>query len=153
MGLAAPRSNTKPILSRRHESFMGMTRSHPERHNPRMTSVPMFRPLAIAGVAAVLLAGCGTPADDYGAPRYPPARGPLEVEILDAWFVSVEGERLARDEFVYRMREDCRAWTAQQRSAPPVWLTWADGVERGRVVRDLIEQLQLAGVRKVRAGS
>ena len=114
-----------------------------------MAPVASSAPLACVLVA---LAGCSTPGDEIAA-EYPPARGPLAVEILDHWFVSVEGERLARDEFVYRMREDCRAWRARKLAPPQILLTWAEGVERGRVVRDLIEQLQLAGVRRVRAGS
>jgi hypothetical protein len=102
---------------------------------------------------AALLAGCSAPPPGVEADLYPLARGPLEVEILDAWFVRVEERRLAREEFVYSMRTRCRAWAADHLAAPHVHLTWAEGFDGRPVALDLIEQLRLAGVRQVRAGS
>ncbi len=90
-----------------------------------------------------------------GAPEdnYPPARGPMRVEVLDEWFVRVDGTRLARDEFVYQSRENGRAWTRQKLSAPKVHLTWVAGAAPQAVVDELITQLRLAGVNFIELGS
>ena len=79
---------------------------------------------------------------------YPPARVAMRVEILDESFVRVDGERLARHEFLYRARRDGRLWAKQKLSSPKVILAF-DGLTSSAVRDDLITQLRLAGVSKI----
>ena len=85
--------------------------------------------------------------------EYPAARSPMRVEILDAWFVRVDGTRLALDEFVYQSRQNGRAWARQKLSAPKVHLTWVAGAAPQAVVVELMTQLRLAGVKFIELGS
>jgi hypothetical protein len=96
-----------------------------------------------------LLACESTPVVSQG--RYPSARDVMRVEILDDLFVRVDGERLARHEFVYRARRDGRRWAKQKLSFPRVILRSSDAVSR-RVQQDLLRQLRLAGVSLVDTG-
>ena len=83
------------------------------------------------------------------------AAGPaLRVEMLDALFVRVDGERLAHDEFVYRMRIDCAAWKRRGERAPDVSLSAAPAGEgTAEALRSLMQQLRLAGVSKINVGA
>ncbi|MCB9888471.1 MAG: hypothetical protein H6836_02755 [Planctomycetes bacterium] len=93
-------------------------------------------------VAGLLLgvAGCAASA---------PAR--MTVEILDEWFVRVDGERLARDEFVYRMRQ--RGRDKRGPALPEVRVQCRQVAELRVVIRDLTTQLRLAGVKTIELGS
>jgi hypothetical protein len=70
----------------------------------------------------------------------------LRVEVLDDWFVRVDGERLARDEFIYRTRVDCRG-RGSESPGLGVMLVWSeDEVPSAEVQSVLRTQLRLAGV-------
>jgi hypothetical protein len=77
----------------------------------------------------------------------------MRIEVLDSWFVRVDGTRLARDEFVYQSRQNGRAWARQKLSPPKVLLTWVEGAAPQAVVDELIDQLHLAGVNSIKLGS
>ena len=112
----------------------------------------------------VLWAGCETvppesvrrlaSGDPHDPGARPPARETLPVELLDAWFVLVDGERLARDEFLYRSRLAGRRWAEAQIAPPQVVLTWKEGVVvPPAVVKELMLQLRLAGFRNIDLGT
>ena len=100
---------------------------------------------------ALMFGGCGTTPVSQG--------NSLRVEILDAWFVlsrhpgkGVDGQRLARDEFVYQIRGQCRRAKAEGQPSPAVELIWYD-VKYRKIGKDLMNQLLLAGVASVTLGS
>ena len=83
-------------------------------------------------------------------PMKTPARGPLAVQLLDAWFLVAEGERVAVPEFLYRFRVDCRRWAAADMGPPRVDLSWASNAVSDRFRFEFERQLQLAGARQIR---
>lgn len=101
---------------------------------------------------ALVLGSCGTaPVAESG--------NPLRVEIIDRWFVllrppgkGVDGRVLARDEFIFQMRGQCRQAKAEGHPPPAVELMWND-VGYQRIGKDLMNQLLLAGVTSVTLGS
>ena len=99
---------------------------------------------------ALMFGGCGTTPGSQG--------NSLRVEILDAWFVlsrhpgKVDGQRLARDEFIYQIRGQCRRAKAEGQPSPAVELIWYD-VKYRKIGKDLMNQLLLAGVASVTLGS
>jgi len=101
-----------------------------------LQALGLFTVLAVSG-------GCATPPVEEQA---------VQVEVLDSWFVRVKEERLARDEFIYRIRGQCREAKADGRPPPPVVLRW-EALDDPRVGRDLMNQLLLAGVKNVTLGS
>ena len=76
----------------------------------------------------------------------------VQVEVLDSWFVRVDGERLARDEFTFRMRGQCRRAKREGRPPPAVVVRW-EALDDPKVGRELMNQLLLAGVKNVTLGS
>ena len=123
-----------------------MTREKPLRVQPRASGAM----LAVVLPTLLALSGCETaPVSEDSLPA---AREPMRVRLLDAWFVEADGERLARDEFLYRTRLACRSWTVEQLSPPRVYLSWDEGVVPSPVVKDTIDQLNLAGVGEIVLG-
>src|SRR5690606_27509756 len=92
---------------------------------PRMMRCPevlLLLPLLLA-LLAVAGAGCGS-GPGYPFEGRPMADRTLRVELLDPYFVLADGERLPRDRFLYRMREECRELRARGEVPPRVVLVW-----------------------------
>ena len=77
----------------------------------------------------------------------------MHVEVLDSWFVRVDGQRMALHEFIYQSRLNGREWSKRKLSAPKIQLSWTYGAAPRAVVNDLITQLRLAGVKFIDLGS
>lgn len=70
----------------------------------------------------------------------------MQVEVLDQWFVRVDGERMARDEFVFQIRGKCRSAKASGSQVPVMQLNWESPQTR-RIGMDLMKELHLAGAK------
>ncbi len=115
--------------------------------NPmKVHAYPQYRPLPGRSVllALLVLSGSCTTTPDLGHT--------MQVEVLDEWFVRVDGDRLARDEFVFRIRGRCRQAKAAGSPPPSVLLTWG-ALKDQKAGRELMNQLLLAGVKSVTLGS
>ena len=107
--------------------------------------------VALPWLLGIGLWACAAEPDPSDTRR--PARGRMTVAILDPWFVDVDGERVAIDEFLYRMRESCRAWSADGKAAPPVLITWEEADLGVTTWPELKRQLRLAGVTRIDVGA
>jgi hypothetical protein len=123
-----------------------MIRENSRRSEPRALGAL----LAVALTSMLALSACETP--PVSERSLPTARESMRVLLLDDWFVRVDGERLARDEFLFRTRLACRAWASEQLSAPRIYLSWAEGEVGQPVVKDTIDQLNLAGIAEIVLG-
>lgn len=139
-----PRDQLKNRVRRDRRCALEFRRDDP---NPmHVHAYPQNRPLPGRSVllALLVLSGSCTTTSDLGHT--------MQVEVLDEWFVRVDGDRLARDEFVFRIRGRCRQAKAAGSPPPSVLLTWAALADQ-KAGRELMNQLLLAGVKSVTLGS
>jgi len=117
-----------------------------DRNPMNVYAYPRNRPLSGRSVllALLVLSGSCTTTPDLGHT--------MQVEVLDEWFVRVDGDRLARDEFVFRIRGRCRQAKTAGSPPPSVLLTWG-ALKDQKAGRELMNQLLLAGVKSVTLGS
>ena len=100
-----------------------------------------------AEAACALLAACGAPA---AAPADDLEGVPVAVHVLDARWVRCDGIRMPLDGFVVMIRQRVRA--AQSLAERPlVQITGEPGTTA--ILGALMEDLSLAGVRRVSLGS